>query len=267
MKASSAPTPTARRNSRSRSKRSSTCWRRSSSKTRIWPGPARLGVVHGHIGVAQIELAHVVGIEEGDADGRRHRDAVVAHRERFGQGELDALGQPDDGADLVGLLGQHHELVTTVAGHEIGIARGPHDPVGHLAQHVVAHLVPERVVDRLEPVEVDEKQPDAVARPLGPGGGSLELADQDRPIGQPRQVIVRGLVGQALGGLREVLRALLGVGDAGAQRSVLPSQPHEGAAGAHQCEQEEGRRGHIVSLPSPADRIGDEGPVGSADVR
>ena len=42
--------------------------------------PARLGVVHGHVGVAQVELAHVVGVEEGDADGRRHRDAVVARR-------------------------------------------------------------------------------------------------------------------------------------------------------------------------------------------
>jgi hypothetical protein len=91
-----------------------------------------------------------------DRTGRdRHADALgeIGHR-----GEVRRIDQDD------------RHLLTARAGHGSAPADRPPDPTGHLLQHEVARGVPVRVVDRLEVVDVERDQTDAVAHaPVGPG--------------------------------------------------------------------------------------------------
>ena len=68
-------------------------------------------------------------------------------------------------------------------------------------QELVADPVPERVVDVLEPVEVDEQHADATAAALRLRDRLREPLVQQQPVGQSRQRVAR----------RHVLQALLGL--------------------------------------------------------
>jgi hypothetical protein len=57
-------------------------------------------------------------------------------------------------------LGEHDELVTAQARDGVGVANRLRKPPGEGLQHFVAGKVAERVVDVLEPVEIDEEQRD-----------------------------------------------------------------------------------------------------------
>ena len=187
MQASSAPMPTARRSSRSRSKRVSTAQAHVVVEHPDLAGTGRLGVVHGHVGVAQlVERVLVARLEPGHADGGRHGDGVVLEGDRHRQRVLDPLGETGHDGDVAGLLGEHDELVAAVAGDEVGVAGGLHEPLGDPLEHDVADPVAEGVVDRLEPVEVDEQQAEPLARPLGPRRGPVELGHQAGPVGEAR---------------------------------------------------------------------------------
>jgi hypothetical protein len=48
------------------------------------------------------------------------------------------------------------ELVAAKPGDKVAFAHASLQPIGHLNQQCVARLVPKRVVDDFEPVEVDE---------------------------------------------------------------------------------------------------------------
>ena len=96
----------------------------------------------------------------------------------------------------VGLRHQHRELVAGEAGDDVG---GPHpfthDP-GDLPDQVVAGVVAEAVVDRLEAVDVDDHH-----RPLAPVAGAegdvaVELGAEAAAVEQAGQRVVIGEVAQ-----------------------------------------------------------------------
>nr|WP_291981179.1 hypothetical protein [Candidatus Accumulibacter sp. ACC005] len=82
------------------------------------------------------------------------------------------------------------------------------EPGDNGLEQLVADRVAERVVDRLEAVEVEEHQGDAAVRPPGQRQGLLEAVAQEQAVGQPCQRVV---VGQEFGAL---LRGLA-LGDVG----------------------------------------------------
>src|SRR5690242_14192349 len=101
-----------------------------------------------------------VALAERDADAGRHLDRRVAREERRAH-RGDDLAR-DEAALLarVDALEDDDELVAGEPRDEIG---GPHrrrEAPRELAQHVVAGRVPERVVDALEAVDVEEQQRD-----------------------------------------------------------------------------------------------------------
>ena len=158
MKASSVPTPTARRSSRSRSKRSSTCWRRSSSKTRIWPGPLALAWYMATSASRRSSSRTSSGSRKAtpmDADtgmrlsptgnGSARRAGCARRAGRWCRSRRPPRPAPRTRHRRCGPRDRRHVWPA-------GSGRPP-------PQHVVAHLVPVRVVDRLEPVEVDEQRP------------------------------------------------------------------------------------------------------------
>ena len=71
-------------------------------------------------------------------------------------------------------------------------------PVGDLAQELVAGGVPEAVVHELEVVEVDEEHGGARAGPAGPGQDELQVLVEHRPVREAGQRIVVGQVGEPI---------------------------------------------------------------------
>ena len=91
----------------------------------------------------------------------------------------------DDGVGLgsgsAEILAQDDELVT--GDSRQGVARAEHlaQALGHGHQHLVADPVTERVVDALEPVEIDEEHGRGQARTAGADAGSARGAPSAGP--------------------------------------------------------------------------------------
>ena len=204
---------------------------------------AALALVHRHVGVLE-QLLGAVGVAGEDRDADAGLDVELGARDG------ERLGEP--GRELVGGLArralgalarevghQQHELVAAAAREQPRLALGAAQAPGHAPQQPVAGRVPERVVDELEVVEVDQDQRHrAVAPPRARHGGAqarLELGAV-RQAGQrveERQLAQLGLGAHAVG---DVLagehgdHAALRVG----QRGGLPGDPPPlAAAGDH----------------------------------
>ena len=122
---------------------------------------------------------------------------------------VDRLAQPVGDVDRFAL---HHddELVAAESGQHVALAQRRAQPLGHDLQQLVADLVAEAVVDRLEVVEVDEQHRHLVD--LGRRQPVVEEVHQVRAVGQPGQLVVAGRVPQLLGGAA-LLGDVLDVGD------------------------------------------------------
>ena len=105
------------------------------------------------------------------------------------------------GGDAVGLLGrglgeQDRELVAAEPGEHVGLAQAAAQQLRDAHDQLVAGRVAERVVDRLEVVEVEHDR-----RALGPvavdeGDVAFELAFERAPVEQPGERVVVGHVAQ-----------------------------------------------------------------------
>ena len=158
---------------------------------------AGLGPVHGGVGVLDQRLGPDPAARgQGDADAHGDEHLGVAEGERRGGHLGDPLGD-GQGVGLVGdALAEDGELVAAEAGH--GVA-GPDDLLEALAQgdqQPVAGVVAERVVDELEPVQVQEEHGHRGAAALGAGQGEGDPVQEEDPVGQAGEGVVGGLVGQ-----------------------------------------------------------------------
>jgi hypothetical protein len=158
-----------------------------------------LGHVHGLVGAPD----RLVGVDlaAGDhaqPDARGGRQAVGAAGGGRGDRGDDALG---DDRRAIGLevLGHDDELVAAEAGDRVAGPDGAGDALGDVAQHLVADVVPERVVDKLQPVQVDEEHRQRRPGPPRPRERVRQPVEQQRPVRQPGQRVVRRPVDQLLG--------------------------------------------------------------------
>ena len=123
----------------------------------------RLGVEHGDVGIAQRSALFVVAVDHGDTGAGRHDDLEAVERDRPADvadalpGELHHLGMSramsDDG-----------ELVTGQACQNVVGAEHRRQALADLDEQFVAGVVAERVVDFLEPVEVDHDHEQQIIR-------------------------------------------------------------------------------------------------------
>ena len=95
---------------------------------------------------------------------------------------------------------EQRELVAAEARHRVALADVLLDPLGHLAQQLVADRVAERVVDDLEAVEVEEEDGQPLVVAVGLRHGERQAVVEEEAVGQVRQRVVEG----------EVLDLLLG---------------------------------------------------------
>ena len=86
-------------------------------------------------------------------------------RERLGQCVEEPLRELAHVAFARDVLGEHDEFVAAEARGGVGRADRVGDPLRHDLQHFVAAHMAERVVDVLEPVEVDEQHGEHAAVP------------------------------------------------------------------------------------------------------
>lgn len=177
-------------------------------------GPVGLRAVHGQVGLAQeVRRARLVAGQR-DPERRGEMDlllgAAVGWRQRDGllrQRVQDPPGRRRRGRRVVHLQ-QDAELVAAQPRDRVLRAHHLRQSVGRGDQELVAGLVPHRVVDGVEVVEVQEehRQGDvvpAVTLAATAGEGLLQPVQQQRAVGQPREPGFRSAVvarGMRLGG-------------------------------------------------------------------
>ena len=186
--------------------------------------PARLGLVHRRVGVAD-QARGLRALGAGDRDPQRGLREVLAggELERRLEGGDDPLGHARGRALVGNPIEQDDELVAAeprdrVAGPQRGL-----QPRRDLHQQLVAGGVPERVVDELEVVDVEQHDGDLRA---GAGERLHEPVLEQRAVGEARERIVDGLVADHLGAALELGLGALAVGDVGDH--PVPAQPARG---------------------------------------
>jgi hypothetical protein len=134
--------------------------------------------------------------------GARHAHAAAdAH---LGGAELDGLPQrlddaPRDHEHVVAALrvvDEHGELVAAEPRHGVAAARGVEEPLGGDLEQPVARLVPHRVVDLLEVVEVAEDGRHALAVLAGRVERAGHALGEQHAVGEPGERVVVRLVGE-----------------------------------------------------------------------
>ena len=153
-------------------------------------GAHALGLVHGDVGALQQphRVLRVVR-EERDADAGVDVDVDAADRERL----LERGAQPQArgaGRGLVAGLEDDRELVAAQPRQRVVLAQQLLQPRADLAQHLVAGVVAERVVELLEAVEVDQQQRELVA---------VRAARLDRRVQRVDQVAAVAEAGEVVG--------------------------------------------------------------------
>ena len=162
-----------------------------------------LGRVHRDVGVAQQVLDDAVAdLADRDADARLHVERLAGDLERLAHGGEHALGDLDRLRALADALEQDPELVAAEAGRGVAGAQAAAQALGDLDEQLVAGGVAERVVDRLEVVEVEHADGDEVALAGGAVQGVLDAVVEERAVRQLGERVVEGAVAQlGLGGL------------------------------------------------------------------
>ncbi len=134
-----------------------------------------------------------VAWEAGDSNAHPHLERHLVHVDRL----LDAGHQaPRDRLELIRVAGvlarKHRELVATEPRHE---SVGPDrlaQPRSEIAQHLIAEVVTERVVDLLEAIEVEQHHAERLlALPRG-RDPLVEPSPEPLAVGQPGQLVGRG---------------------------------------------------------------------------
>ena len=173
------------------------------------PGLARrLGRVHRDVGAGH----DVVGIPDAvvdhrDADARGDGD-VAPDVERLRDPTEDPLGHLDRAVHVADLVEEDGELVAGQPARGVARPDGVGQPARDLDEEPIARAVTQRVVDRLEVVEVEEQ--DRRHRPVA-SPTCERVRDPIReqgPVGEPGERIVEGLVAQLgleLGSLGDVV--------------------------------------------------------------
>jgi len=127
---------------------------------------------------------------------------MTAESNRRSQHVQNALGGRSRSFQIDGSIEEYNELVATKPCHRVA---GPNcfpDPTRHNLQSPVASLVTERVIDGLEPIEIDEQHGDTIST-ISPIRLAALLATpkakiEIRPIRQTCEAVMKGLVGKPL---------------------------------------------------------------------
>ena len=186
--------------------------------------------VHRDVGVPQEllgALRHGIGLGDRDPDARADEDLGLVQEERLVEHREDPLGDVGGRhAFLAAVLQQDRELVAAEPRGGVRRAQVAEEPLADVAQDLVAGGVAERVVDRLEVVEVHEEHRDRPTVAQLAVERVLHTVGEQGAVRQPGQRVVQRLV-------LELLLELLPLGDVS---RVQDDPPHVGVV--HQVRAE-----------------------------
>jgi hypothetical protein len=83
-----------------------------------------------------------------------------------------------------------HEFVTTDARHRIDVAHQPGQAPRNLAQQFIARTMTQRIVDELEPVEIENQHGERLAIAIGMRNRLRKSIVEQHAVGQARERIV-----------------------------------------------------------------------------
>ena len=150
--------------------------------------PAVLGPVQREVRLLEQVVGAAFGVRgPRDPDAQRADVLLLTELERLAPGFDDPPSELHGGVFALHALGEDHELVTAQTGQRVGGPEVVREPLRHLREHRVSHPVPERVVDDLEPIEV-EVEHDQQTRPSAqPAERLMQPVHEDGAVGHPRQ--------------------------------------------------------------------------------
>ena len=162
-------------------------------------------MVHRRVGVLEqrLEVAPVLR-EQADTDAGGHEDLVLVQLERWFQRLLHAPRDPRGVLPPRDVRDRDDELVPPqprdVVGqvqrfaprHGVAAAEAFPEALRHPLQKPVPRAVPERVVDLLEPIEIEEEDREAAFPAPGILQRQVELLHEQTPVRQERQTVVVG---------------------------------------------------------------------------
>ena len=170
-----------------------------------------LGSVGGDLGVAQEMLGRGL-LADGDPDAGGDQKLVAGlELERLGQGFLKAIGDQQCARSQGVLLDDHHELVSAEAAESVGVADDSVESRRDRPQQLIAGLVAQGVVDGREVVEIHVQSRHGRLVAPGPAEHLVGTVDDQRPVGEARQLVMGRHEGELLlmlGELRVHLLAL-----------------------------------------------------------
>ena len=168
---------------------------------------AVLGVAHGDLGVLEhvVALGVQLRIEQGDADRGRQADLALGEGDRRRQRAAHGLGELHDMFGIGFGNDDDRERVAGNAGQRVLRLQQARQPARGRQQDRIAGGHADALVDLLEPVEIDAQngRPPVVAAREGERG--LQPVEEQFAVGQAGQIVVHGVVQQAL-----LRRALVG---------------------------------------------------------
>src|SRR5215510_493411 len=118
----------------------------------------RLAHIHGAVGLLQRGARLRMAIEDGNADRGSGLHCAAAERDAHA---VDRLLQHDSLRPRIGLAEipqQHGELVAAEPADDVGGAHLAQERLDNCPQDLVARGMPIRIVDRLQPVDVEHQQ-------------------------------------------------------------------------------------------------------------
>ena len=87
---------------------------------------------------------------------------------------------------------QGNEFITAVARGRVLFTNACFQPLRHLHQQQVAHLVAQRIIQRLEIIQVDKQYRAVGIVPARPGNFPIQPVQQQTPVGQIGKGVVKG---------------------------------------------------------------------------
>ncbi len=125
--------------------------------------------------------------------GRRIGDErMLEVVEHLARGKLRAID--------VGGRQHHRELIAAEPRDRIGRAQRVAQARRHFLQHLIAGVMPERVVDLLEAIEIEQQHGEALVIAMRAQDRLLQPIEEQRAVGQVGERVVVGEIGDALAG-------------------------------------------------------------------
>src|SRR5262245_26243592 len=142
----------------------------------------RLAHIHGAVGLLERGAHFRMAVEDGDADRGAGPHRVAVERETQGIDRLLQFGRLGPGIGLAEIPQEYRELIAAEPADDVGGAHLARQRLRNRLQQCVAGGLPERMVYRLESIEVEHRQRVGRRMDIDEGDRALKLARKTAPV-------------------------------------------------------------------------------------